>query len=664
MIRIPTTHIKIEVAWGLFAATVALSGAAIIPRWNDQVQYCVPHTDCRIVKAVDTELFQWHQAQAQLQREKIKLRAIALKHNTDSWGKTLITINNDWQQATESASEFVVGVQHTFSPKSDKEFLIDTAEARRFGWQLEAVQMLPGFAPIRKAAGAFSLVVIIGGAWVVGQLEILQQKRDRRAALDEDFALEQHRKALQGEKEIVHAEIDWETAAEHKQLEARYLGSDYETFIEAETKNIDNSINRIESMQGQLTGQSLDEINNPSDKIDYRTEPSFAIIKSQSAKKLDKTEDTAWRILFSVISSRLSTLLIGTTGAGKSVFQCAWIIELAHRSPDLEIYAVVQKEDYPAVISSDHVVFFDQDDPSPALNQITKVWNIYNERRRKLKQFKEEGRLTPVKLILADWLSVANALKEMSTDQAVKASKYLTKIMDIAVNGRATNVSLIADLQSFNIEALGIKADVNIRKNFNIFGLGNYSMDDDGTVNDSYGVLDNLFQNQYLIPDEELRKKLKADYQRLKPTSRSHSRPIMFTSLDPMSVVLMPDLRHYENYKLQEKRSTLSDGGARLEGLLLKDKSARTPKPDKDTPKLSPTAQKILFWLKQNRANGAWLKYKGKEGRDGNFINFLSDLGADWKARDAAILELLIAKLIVVDDEKGMRLIGESDEEV
>lgn len=87
-------------------------------------------------------------------------------------------------------------------------------------------------------------------------------------------------------------------------------------------------------------------------------------------------------------------------------------------------------------------------------------------------------------------------------------------------------------------------------------------------------------------------------------------------------------------------------------------KSARTPKHDKDPSKLSPTAQKIFAWLKQNRADGSWLKYKGKEGRDGNFINFLSDFGADWKARDIAIQELLIAELIVVDDEKGMRLIG------
>ena len=601
MIRIPTTHILIEVAWGLFAATVALSGAAIIPRWNDQVQYCVPRTDCQVVKAVDTQLFQWHQEQAQLQAEKLKRRALALKPKNNRWGDTLVTISDDWQQATESASEFVVGIQHTFAPKSDKEFLQDTAQARRFGWTLEAVQMLPGFAPVRKGAGAASLIVVIGGAWLVGQLEILQQKRDRRAALDEDFALEQHRKALEGEKEIVHAEIDWETAAEHKQLEARYLGSDYETFIDAETKNIDNSINRQESMQGQLTGQSLDEVNDPSDKIDYKAEPKFAIGPSQNAVKLDKSEDTAWRILYSVLSSRLSTLLIGTTGAGKSVFQCAWIIELAKRSPDLQIYAVVQKQDYPAVISSDRVVFFDQNDPSPALNQITKVWNIYDQRRRSLKEFKASGKLTPVKLILADWLSVSNALKEMSTDQTVKASKYLTKIMDIAVNGRATNVSLIADLQSFNIEALGIKADVNIRKNFNIFGLGNYSMDDDGTVNDSYGVLDNLFQNQYLIPDEELRKKLKVDYQRLKPTSRSHSRPIMFTSLDPMSVVLMPDLRHYENYNLNEKRGTLSDGGAFLEGLLPKNE---TKQPEDSSPTLSTEAQKVIAWLNRKHQEG------------------------------------------------------------
>lgn len=93
-------------------------------------------------------------------------------------------------------------------------------------------------------------------------------------------------------------------------------------------------------------------------------------------------------------------------------------------------------------------------------------------------------------------------------------------------------------------------------------------------------------------------------------------------------------------------------------------KSARSPSNEKDTPKLSPTAKKILTWLKQNRADGSWLKYRGKEKRDGNFINFLSDCGADWKSRDAAIQELLTAELVVLDDEKGMRLIGESDEEV
>jgi len=332
----------------------------------------------------------------------------------------------------------------------------------------------------------------------------------------------------------------------------------------------------------------------------------------------------------------------------------------------LQLYAIVQKQDYPVVIPDNRVVFFDQDNPTAALDQITKVWNIYDQRRRNLRKYKESGQLPPIRLILGDWLSVAGALKDISQDEDVKASKYLTKIRDIAVNGRATNVCFIADLQSFNIEALGIKADVNIRKNFNIFGLGNYSMDEDGTVNDSYGVLDNIFINQFLIPDEETRKELRAEYQRLKSTSRSNNRPILFCSLDPMSVVLMPDLRHYENYKMDEKRSeSLSDVQARLEVLLPKDESVGTTDVSKQAPpKLSPIAQKIFAWIRRNKADGTWLKYKGKEGRDGNFINFLSDLGSDWKIRDSAILELSTLDIVELDDEKSMRLIEGSDGQV
>ena len=664
--NIPTKYIKLETGLGLLAVTIGLCGVAIIPRWSNQIEYCVPRTDCRITKAVDPELFQWHQAQALATAEKLKQKELArakIKRKPTKWGATIANISDTWEETSDLVDEAVIGAKNTFSPKSSKEFLRLTAEARRKGWQLEVVQSLPGYADWRKAAGGVSLLTVSVAAWLMGQLEILQQKRDRREELDEQFALEKHQKALTGEAKVVHAEIEWQTSKDQKALDQYYMGDAYEDYVDTELRAIDGDINRLEVMQNQLTGNTLDQTNDPSDKINYKTEPSFAIGASETAKKLDKSEDTAWRILFSVISSRLSSLLIGTTGAGKSVFQCAWIIELARKSPDLEIYAVVQKQDYPVVIPDNRVAYFDQDDPTAALFQIATVWSIYDKRRRNLRSYKAEDKLTPVKLILGDWLSVAAALSDLNNVEAVKASKWLSRVRDIALNGRATNVSLIADLQSFNIEALGIKADVNIRKNFNIFGLGNYSIDDDGTVNDSYGVLENMIANHYLVPDEELRALLKAEYKKLKSTSRSNNRPIMFCSLDPMTVCLMPDLRHYENHKLSAgSGENLTDVRARLEGLLQKEDSVHTPAlPEQTTPKLSPISEKILKWLKQNRAVGVWLKYKGKEGRDGNFINFLSDIGADWKTRDAAIQELVTAKLIEVDDEKGMRLIGASD---
>jgi hypothetical protein len=57
-------------------------------------------------------------------------------------------------------------------------------------------------------------------------------------------------------------------------------------------------------------------------------------------------------------------------------------------------------------------------------------------------------------------------------DESVRASKYLTKLADIIYNGRELNVCLLVDLQSYNLAAVGLKADRNSRKNFNLMGWG------------------------------------------------------------------------------------------------------------------------------------------------------------------------------------------------
>jgi len=134
----------------------------------------------------------------------------------------------------------------------------------------------------------------------------------------------------------------------------------------------------------------------------------------------------------------------------------------------------------------------------------------------------------------------------MKSDEWVKASKYLTKLADIIYNGRELNVCLLVDLQSYNLAAVGLKADRNSRKNFNLIGLGNYSIDELGMVNESYGVLVNLIGDRYIVADESERTALIATFKQLQPISKANCRPIIFSGLSPARLALLPDLRKYK----------------------------------------------------------------------------------------------------------------------
>lgn len=60
---------------------------------------------------------------------------------------------------------------------------------------------------------------------------------------------------------------------------------------------------------------------------------------------------------------------------------------------------------------------------------------------------------------------------------------------------------------------------------------------------------------------------------------------------------------------------------------------------------LSTLAQLVFNWLVQNRKN-QWVKFKGKEGRDMTFINFLSDQKISAEVRDEIIEKLVTAEKI------------------
>ncbi len=260
---------------------------------------------------------------------------------------------------------------------------------------------------------------------------------------------------------------------------------------------------------------------------------------------LHESEAEAIKILDALAGSHRSLLLIGGTGAGKSVTECYLLTQLFRRNRMHETWAISQKNDsFCGLNKKGRVVLFDRKNIQDSFDVLNHVYGIYDKRRR-LPEDKRKG-LPPVRLILADWLSINQTLEEMKQDVIVKESEHRSKCADVVYNGRDMNVCLIVDLQSFNLAAVGLKADRNSRKNFNLVGLGNYYIEEDGSINESYGVVENMILDKNIVPDENERARLIETFRQLKPISKEHHRPILFTTLEPARVVLLPDLRAYK----------------------------------------------------------------------------------------------------------------------
>jgi hypothetical protein len=282
------------------------------------------------------------------------------------------------------------------------------------------------------------------------------------------------------------------------------------------------------------------------------------ITQPETALLLDPTsEQVGLEIIDTLATTRRSTLLIGDTGAGKSVTQSYILTKLFELHPDAEVFGISQKADsFCGLAEQGRVTLFDPTEPEQALFLIHSIWLIY-DRRRRLPESERQG-LPPVRLILADWLSINQALEELKNEESVKSSKYLTKLADIIYNGRELNVCLLVDLQSYNLAAVGLKADRNSRKNFNLIGLGNYSIDELGMVNESYGVLTNLIGDRYIVADESERSTLTATFKQLQPVSKANCRPIIFSGLSPARLALLPDLRRYKLSKVTASKQQVT----------------------------------------------------------------------------------------------------------
>jgi hypothetical protein len=411
-------------------------------------------------------------------------------------------------------------------------------------------------------------------------LEVYNDDRKRQYAADLDYQLWQ---------------FGADRAARSKQLS---MLSPEEIIIfqeQAQLRAAQEAAAQIHEATGQpqalLPGQSLNDLTDPGDKL------------TEAPTVLDQpSEQVGLEVLNGIVTTRRSTLLVGDTGSGKSVTQSYILTELFRLYPNTEAWAIAQKADsFCGLDKKGRVTLFDLGNPGAAIAVLDKVYDIYDQRRRLPESARAD--LPPVRLILADWLSINQSLEELKSDETVKGSRYLSKLADIIYNGRELNVCLLVDLQSYNLTAVGLKADRNSRKNFNIVGLGNYSIDEHGQTNESYGVLENLIGDRYIVAEETDRTSLLEEFRRLKPISLANKRPIVFSTLSPVRVALLPDLRQYKDGQTLPKPP--QDNGysvEQLERLYQMEFNLNTPQSQSDKPALTDKHKAILEYLKNNGA--------------------------------------------------------------
>ena len=362
----------------------------------------------------------------------------------------------------------------------------------------------------------------------------------------------------------------------------------------------------------------------------------------------DESETIAIAILDGLVSSQRSTLLIGGTGSGKSVTQAYLLVNLLKRCPDGEVRVISQKADrFAGLADIGRVTLFDQFNPGETLSVIDRVWSEY-DRRRKLPEQNRVG-LPPLRLLLCDWLSINAALESCAKDPEIKESRYLSKLIDVIYNGRELNVCLWIDLQSFNLAAIGMKADANSRRNFNLVGLGNYYVDEFGGVNESYGVLANMIQNRYFVDNDIQREKLMREFNRLKPISQANSRPIVFTTLEPARVALMADLRQYKTMQVVNAQPTAQP--------VPTDDPWQEQEYEISTKEMNqPTAQEWNPQTWENLAKLIGAVMASDDPRKDAFLRFLSDLqpGKDVSSLAADPAFLQIARFRKIISKEGV----------
>jgi hypothetical protein len=271
----------------------------------------------------------------------------------------------------------------------------------------------------------------------------------------------------------------------------------------------------VQPIQGQLPGQSMEQVADPSDKV-------------RQSKQHQSMEGTpAEDILNCIARADNSTVLVGDSGTGKSTVTNDYINRVRAVYPDADLRVLAVKNDSFCGLNAEGKVtrFIGEDAIETANNFFTSLKDEYN--RRLALPENERDKLIPLVVILDDWLSIAGALTKALKDKLLTID-YGQVLFDLLIIGREYNMKFFANLHSLNLAAIGIEQlDSNTRACLNMLLLGN-RYKKDGREIDAYKVIEQGLSGSQVVPNVKDKERLREAYSKIKSQSRAEYRPVIF----------------------------------------------------------------------------------------------------------------------------------------
>jgi hypothetical protein len=304
-------------------------------------------------------------------------------------------------------------------------------------------------------------------------LEAFNDDRKRQYAADLDYQLYQFGADRAARAKQLSMLTPEEIAIFHEQARLRAT-------LEAQAQIIEAT----GQPQAALTGQSLDEINDPSDKVEGENVEEIAPTNA-SSDQFSEYRRIGQSIIKSMIVSDKSVLIASGTGTGKTTTEQYYLRQFVSRYPQSEIYALLNKnDDLYGVRRERRLVFAPEalmempnakEERAALLRQLlTPLYSVYDIFLiRKQKPETERKRLKvshPIRLILGDWYGTYQELLARLTKDELQG--VLSMIRQMITIGRDMGIGLIVDTQSANLESLGLAGDASIRLSLDIFSQG------------------------------------------------------------------------------------------------------------------------------------------------------------------------------------------------